>query len=134
MDFQEEECQFKKFGFEKPDFECSVYFRDVSDRTYGLVSISMFYWTKDGACCNSFGNRSEQFDLIPLKKPWYENKDNISKMCLHLPTDQLFIFKGYKNGWIESEIKLHQSGSHSMPAECRPATQEEVLSLVVKET
>ena len=75
----ESECQFAKYGFEKPNFECEILKYFAEDNT--LVG---YYKTEDGtvyaeswhslngrADCG-VNNYNTKVHLTPIKKPWYE--------------------------------------------------------------
>ena len=75
-----EECQFAKYGFEKPKFECKI-LGEIEDVLYGAT------WTQTNSTpgLETFNWHPEQWDkvdgsahndsrnnLIPIKKPWYK--------------------------------------------------------------
>ena len=70
-----EECQFKKYGFEKPDFECEI-LKEYDDHLIGAVYQNEKYfgtsWTKKGTCLQTKGFGYISMNLTPIKKPWYE--------------------------------------------------------------
>lgn len=70
-----EECQFAKYGFEKPDFECEI-LKEYNDHLVGAVYQNEKYfgtsWNKQGACLQTKGFGYIHMDLTPIKKPWYE--------------------------------------------------------------
>ena len=70
-----EECQFEKYGFEKPDFECEI-LKEYNDHLVGAVYQNEKYfgtsWNKQGACLQTKGFGYIHMDLTPIKKPWYE--------------------------------------------------------------
>jgi hypothetical protein len=73
MVLQEPECQFAKYGFEKPDFECAI-LGEVDDIFIGYVRIRdkqvyPTHWYKNG--CRNI-NEGNIWNLKPIKKPWYE--------------------------------------------------------------
>ena len=78
------ECQFAKYGFEKPDFECEL-FGTVSDPfrknsfVIGVIKKGMFnncphMWSvKYGTCyTSSLASNMPEYDLTPIEKPWYK--------------------------------------------------------------
>ena len=70
-----EECQFTKYGFEKPDFECEI-LKEYDDHLIGAVYQNEAYfgttWTKEGNCLQTKGFGYINMNLTPIKKPWYE--------------------------------------------------------------
>ena len=70
-----EECQFTKYGFEKPDFECEI-LKEYDDHLIGAVYQNEAYfgtsWTKEGTCLQTKGFGYINMNLTPIKKPWYE--------------------------------------------------------------
>ena len=69
------ECQFTKYGFEKPDFECEI-LKEYDDHLVGAVYQNEKYfgtsWNKQGTCLQTKGFGYINMDLTPIKKPWYE--------------------------------------------------------------
>ena len=76
-----EECQFTKYGFEKPDFECELWQVETStsfEYVHGLVlneydhpmgNLEYHKWNKKtGEVLVGCSSKS----LTPIKKPWYE--------------------------------------------------------------
>ena len=76
-----EECQFAKYGFEKPDFECELWQVETStsfEYVHGLVlndyahptgNLEYHKWNKKtGEVLVGCSSKS----LTPIKKPWYE--------------------------------------------------------------
>ena len=80
----ESECQFTKYGFEKPDFNCELlgtvsgpYEND--EFVVGVIKKGMFnncphMWSvKYGTCyTSSLASNMPEYHLTPIKKPWYE--------------------------------------------------------------
>ena len=70
-----EECQFAKYGFEKPYFECEI-LKEYDDHLVGAVYQNEAYfgtsWTKKGTCLQSKDFGYTNMNLKPIKKPWYE--------------------------------------------------------------
>ena len=78
------ECQFAKYGFEKPDFECEILGTvsgpfEKDDFVVGVIKKGMFnncphMWSvKYGTCyTSSLASNMIEYDLKPIKKPWYE--------------------------------------------------------------
>lgn len=71
----ESECQFAKYGFEKPNFECEI-LKEYYDHLVGVVYQNEAYfgtsWTKKGTCLQTKGFGYTNMNLTPIKKPWYE--------------------------------------------------------------
>ena len=79
-----EECQFAKYGFEKPDFECELlgtvsgpYENDqfvVGVLKKGMFNNCPHMWSvKYGTCYTStLATNMPEYNLTPIKKPWYE--------------------------------------------------------------
>lgn len=74
-----EECQFAKYGFEKPDFEC-VILTKIKDEFIGYIIkqdtrkqdiVIATTWSEDGIAYLG-SKRDIKYDLPPIKKPWYE--------------------------------------------------------------
>ena len=76
-----EECQFEKYGFEKPDFECEIWKVEISvsfEFIHGLVlngyahpmgNLQYHKWNKKtGEVLVGYTSK----ELKPIKKPWYE--------------------------------------------------------------
>ena len=70
-----EECQFAKYGFEKPYFECEI-LKEYDDHLVGAVYQNEAYfgtsWTKKGTCLQSKDFGYTNMNLKPIEKPWYE--------------------------------------------------------------
>ena len=119
---------FKEFGF-KADFEGVICFQDDD------FNIFFGFIVEDGKklarSWNKYGvsGMSYEYDLTPIKKEWYENPDNFP--CLVYMEDKrdeedkgyytvLGNMNSYKSEFLIANI-------------IRPATEEEVLALLVKE-
>lgn len=76
-----EECQFAKYGFEKPDFECELWQVETStsfEYVHGLVldgyahpmgNLTYHKWDKkNGRVLVGCSSKN----LTPIKNPWYE--------------------------------------------------------------
>ena len=70
-----EECQFTKYGFEKPAFECEL-LKEYNDHLVGAVYQNEAYfgtsWNKQGTCLQTKGFGYTNMNLKQVKKPWYE--------------------------------------------------------------
>ena len=69
------ECQFEKYGFEKPDFKGEI-LKEYDDHLVGAVYQNEKYfgtsWNKQGTCLQTKGFGYINMDLTAIKKPWYE--------------------------------------------------------------
>lgn len=126
-----EQNSFNKFGFETPEFEGEI-LKQVSDRILiGYVinnkgNYTSQKWSITGA------SQDGKYNLTKIKKEWYEKDENVNKFIyfgntksiLHSTIDETgFIrFATLRNGEL---IKLR-------PEQIRPATKEEVLSLLIE--
>ena len=101
-----EECQFEKYGFEKPDFECEI-LKEYNDHLVGAVYQNEKYfgtsWNKQGACLQTKGFGYINMDLTPIKKPWYE----ICKYPVIVKTEDsnIFIIKDELQNYTEVTLK-----------------------------
>ena len=123
---------FKDYGFEA-DFEGEICFQDDDfNRFFGFI-------VEDGKklarSWNKYGvsGMSYEYDLTPIKKPWYENID--CKKPAHfidLETNTLGLAHGYN---MNGDYCLNDFWKNSLShiSNARPATKEEVLTLLVKE-
>lgn len=119
---------FKDYGFEA-DFEGEICFQDDD------FNIFFGFIVEDGKklarSWNKYGvsGMSYEYDLTPIKKPWYENPVNFP--CLVYMEDKrdeedkgyytvLGNMNSYKSEFLIANI-------------IRPATEEEALALLVKE-
>ena len=69
-----EEDMFKQYGFEIPDFDCTILAK-VKDEYVGYVinnnAIIAVSWTLRGTCYTGKTYNTE-YNLTPIKEPWYE--------------------------------------------------------------
>ena len=74
------ECQFAKYGFEKPDFECKI-LGEIDGVLYGATWIQInstpgmeeFNWyPEQWDKVDGSAHDDSKHDLTPIKKPWYE--------------------------------------------------------------
>ena len=120
-----EECQFAKYGFEKPDFECEI-LKEYDDHLIGAVYQNEAYfgtsWTKEGTCLQTKGFGYINMNLTPIKKPWYET---CKFPCLvwDIFADKLEIATEAVNGtvYLLSDIRDH--------SEVRLLTNDEIEGL-----
>ena len=120
---------FKDYGFEA-DFEGEI-LSDIEDyyigyyiETYPCVKEKQkipTFWNKNtGNCYKGAGISNSKYSLKPIKKEWYENPDNFP--CL--------VFSSKINEFMVLDRPLVPL---KLNDKVRPATKEEVLSLLVKE-
>lgn len=123
---------FKEYGF-TGNFEGIIIQQLDSGIHLGYVVIDgdeySATWDKDGYCIEN-----DMHNLKPIKREWYENPDNIGKIIFYdvFDKEELGVFKKYKDNWV-SFISLDSGQTFEQKAyKVRPATKEEVLSLVIK--
>ena len=122
---------FKDYGFEA-DFEGEI-LKEYENQFVGMVYQNEANfgcsWNKKGRCLQPNGFGYINMNLKPIKKEWYENPDNFP--CLVYMEDKrdeedkgyytvLGNMNSYKSEFLIANI-------------IRPATEEEVLALLVKE-
>lgn len=96
IDVGEEECQFTKYGFEVPDFECEI-FKEIDCKKYGIVKDQNEWhtitWNKVGRVLVSSSSlaKFELFNLTPLEKPWYEEESNFPCLMYNEKTKYYFV-------------------------------------------
>ncbi len=85
---------FKEYGFEA-DFEGEILkvLKDHNDKKYYIgytidvrEGLSFPYpktWTEDGKCFDDDDNILDDFNLIPLVKPWYEDESNKGRLIIN---------------------------------------------------
>lgn len=133
---------FKDYGFEA-DFEGEI-LKEVKEKNgieylgYFIGNNKTYYpciWTKSGRTWKTSVSEKDRnlYNLKPIKKEWYENNQNVWKIISIDET--LGIFKSYSK---ENETIIYISLVNNIEyiihtSKCRPATQKEILSLLVKE-
>lgn len=119
---------FKEYGFEA-DFEGEILIVK-DDKYFGIAKSNESEgwvangWKKDGTCLYDYVSH-----LKPIKKEWYKNPDNFPCIVISLKTNKPHIAYSYNH--LEEKIK--QETFSANPDKFRPATKEEVLSLLIKE-
>lgn len=114
------ECQFAKYGFEVPEFQCEIFAERDNlligyAREGGTGSNIENIWHKDGSSVLTDG----EFDLTPIKKPWYEDESNFPKAMVDDSLDsKRFFLSQNKDNYL-----------HAVSCGHRHATKEEALSL-----
>lgn len=127
---------FKDYGFEA-DFEGEI-LSDIEDyyigyyiETYPCVKEKQkipTFWNKNtGNCYKGAGISNSKYSLKPIKKEWYENPDNFPVVMIDIETKKPHVAYAYKDGRFQTENFTVKFNKY------RPATKEEVLSLLVKE-
>lgn len=125
------DCQFAKYGFEVPEFEAELYYKDKFGCIYGLVDGFSFMFDTDGTAYNSDKTDEElnlQYNLTPIKKPWYEDESNFPCVVKNTHTG-IFQIMRKSNNSIQC---IHTLQTYN-PKNYRLATKEEVLSLFKEE-
>ena len=129
-----EQDSFNKNGFQTPGFEGEI-LRKVNKIFIGYViqdgSVYPSKWTKNGI---ELTLKSSKFHLRLIKKPWYENKSNFPCLVMY-EGKRLIHVSRYKEDGLNPSGKVLCSkigGIYYAVEKCRPATKEEVLSLLVK--
>ena len=128
---------FKDYGFEA-DFEGEI-LKELGSSLIGYVknnfNIKTVIWHKDNGKLTQDYSLGSDFNLKPIKKEWYLNKDNFEEY-----KGKIIINKYGNIRMIQSidENKVstfEQNMYHDIirVEEWRPATKEEVLVLLVKE-
>ncbi len=129
----EEINSFTKHNFEIPKFEGEI-FKKVGEYYMGYIideynDASPCQWSEKGSAYTTKGERFERFNLTPLQKPWYEDESNF-------PTLLVFKEEGLhgqgKMKYCPSAGIAEQEWAYSGES-VRLATEEEILSLIVKD-
>jgi len=134
-----EQNSFNKYGFETPAFEGEI-LKELSDNlwvAYALIDNTYIPFTVDKTGFISGGQFSNDFKLLPIKKPWYEDESNFPCLVVGLGLSEEY--KGYIT--IALEYCEEKDGNYlatideNYPTtkDVRLATREEVLSLFVKD-
>lgn len=109
------EDMFKQYGFEAPDFDCTILAK-VRDEYVGYIIesgvITALTWTLKGGSYAGL-DYYPMYNLTPIKKPWYEtckfpillNDEDNNLFVLHtvsnFTTDMLDTFKPLSNAEID---------------------------------
>lgn len=116
------ECQFTKYGFQKPDFECEL-LKEFNGKVLGIVysvdgpkkdAIAFWWDAKTGKTGQSNKYYTNMYNLTPIKKPWYET---CKFPCLVKDEDGTFLI---------SEIEWY---SEKYIATLTPLTNDEIEGL-----
>lgn len=142
----DETCCFKKYGFEVPQHNnvlkveitdkidlrlCTCLDENIDFSYVGYVlcedGVIPVEWNINGYCVTD-----SSFNLTPLKKPWYEDRNNYGQMIIREGNNSvktIGIFMKYEDGIIYGIDKYGEFTCAYNIA--RPATKEEVLQLVI---
>ena len=75
LSFDDEECNFAKYGFKKPDFDCTILTKVNNDyigyTTIPSSTIVALSWALNGIAYMGV-THTPRYNLTPIKKPWYE--------------------------------------------------------------
>ena len=124
------ECQFAKYGFQKPDFECEL-LKEFNGKVLGIVysvdgpkkdAIAFWWDANTGKTGQSNKYYTNMYNLTPIKKPWYKT---CKFPCLvwDIFADKLEVATEAVNGtlYLQSYIKDH--------SEVRLLTNDEIEGL-----
>lgn len=118
------EDNFAKYGFEKPSFECELLYNCNHNFIQGYVIARQIkyprMWNIDGVCfeCMS-GEFSENYNLTPIKKPWYEDESNFPVLMKDNKEEDIYLTARNKEHYLR------------LKEDCRLATNEEIDQLKV---
>ena len=125
---------FKDYGFEA-DFKGEILRKTKHDIYIGYVvdgadADYAIEWNSKGD--NLLSSRFDRnFNLKPIKKEWYENADNFPCLVYHIYNNSFHIAT---DTTIDENSRLIRICDKYRPYDVfRPATKEEVLTLLVKE-
>ena len=100
------ECQFAKYGFEKPDFECEL-LKEFNGKVLGIVysvdgpkkdAIAFWWDAKTGKTGQSNKYYTNMYNLTPIKKEWYET---CKFPCIIMADDCMpVVVKHYEDGYV----------------------------------
>lgn len=136
-DVPDAKCMFAKYGLEVPKNiekdEIVLLGKDSKGTILGTVAGLAFSWRNGKAHrLRDDYKRVKEFDLTPIKKPWYEDEGMIGKIISYDVFDytKLGIFKGQDKDakWIKV-LTLDGNECAQKTHKARLATKEEVLSL-----
>lgn len=130
---------FEDYGFEA-DFEGEILkevkeLKGIEYLGYFVGGNKTYYpciWTKSGRIWKTSVSEKDRelYNLKPIKKEWYENPNNFPCLVIHDNKESVLIkyYNKTNNKLISKDSLVHYSIDR-----CRPATKEEVLSLLFKE-
>lgn len=99
------EDMFKQYGFEVPDFDCTILTKVNNDYVGYVINnntVIAVSWTLRGTCYTGVTYASKH-NLTPIKKPWYE----ICKYPVIVKTEDsnIFIIKDELQNYTEVTLK-----------------------------
>ena len=117
------EDMFKQFGFEVPDFDCTILDK-VKDKYIGYVTTNQgdvypTYWYASGCRHIDQGN---QWNLTPIKQPWYETC-KFPVLVWDIFTNKLKVATEYTNNTLYLLSHIRDA------SEVRPLTNSEIDQL-----
>lgn len=138
------ECQFKKYGFQKPDFECEI-FKKIGKYVFGYLKTNDWSdneyiscsWDENGVLNSDFIEEGiyeelgDVYKLKPIKKEWYEDENIKDKLIIN-KYGEVRKVQYISNG----KVATHQSNLYKDAIKVdgwRLATKEEILNLLVEE-
>lgn len=123
------ENNFKDYGFEA-DFEGEI-LKEYENQFVGMVYQNEgnfgCSWDKKGRCLQPDGFGYDNMNLKPIKKEWYEKNDNFPCIVYDTFACRVAFARKCEFNVIDLCYDIRDI------SEVRPATKEEVLSLLVKE-
>lgn len=135
---------FKEYGFEA-DFEGAI-LSDIEDYYIGYYVESYpcikekqkipTFWNKNtGNCYAGAGVSNSKYTLKPIKKEWYFNKDNFEAYKGKIIINKYGNIRMIQSIDDNKVSTFEQNMYHDIlkVEEWRPATKDEVLSLLVEE-
>jgi len=130
--------EFTEFGFEVPDFECEILkeVKGTETQFVGYIKLGDLAepvcWNTDGRCYGTFDddfdNSTKEYNLIPIKKPWYKNEDCVGKLAIAEGGCMVIIQRSY----FEKGYAMTAEYSSCPLKFLRLATNEEIDSLKTK--
>ncbi len=123
---------FEEYGF-IGDFEGKIYFEDSAGLLLGKVNEDSYYWDcVNGKCFSIYNNKSvAKYNLTPIKKKWYEIEENFPCLVVAECGDYKDTFVAIEFNKEADTLNYSYIGWNSKI--CRPATNEEVDALKIKQ-
>lgn len=128
---------FEEYGF-TADFEGEIFMTQDSEDwgkiIFGRVNSTLVGWEENGQCRDIIGDKIDnwlawdKYNLAPIKKEWYEEESNFPKYAIQLDE------RGDSDTYDEYPLLFRTiEDFNKFGGDYRPATEEEVLSLLIKE-
>jgi len=122
---------FKDYGFEA-DFEGDI-FKEINGYFYGIIKTTStrflpIMWNEKGKQCEVY--TVSLYNLTPIKKEWWENKNYLNKVFYDTCEDCLTILDWFDN---KGNVKMQNFSKIFRHERFRLATKEEVKTLYYKE-